>query len=214
MSAEDWSAFDDPPALGGGRRRGQRGRGGRAPARQDHRDQAPRAAERERPEPVHPEAGRPRRPSEEPVYFGHPHWRGMLGFYVKGFAISMLVGLVMLAVAYAGFVPMPLAVLSLPLALGVVYWIAWLIRRTTTYTVTTRRVMKKWGIIVKNSDEAPLRRVQNVSVSQGLVERLLGIGTLDFDTAGEREGEELLRLWGVRRPWVVRGLIHLDEDDY
>lgn len=219
---EDWSDFDNPPAIGGHRPRGSRGRGGRRPAPQEpdirtgasadpepsRRREAPRDGYRE---------GETRRvrPLEEQVYLGHPHWRSMIGYYVRSAgAIAFLALLLYLAEA-GGLVPMA-AVVGLPLLVaGGLFWLGGLIRRTTVYRITTRRVSKRWGVFVKYSEEAPLRRVQNVSVGQGILDRILGIGTVDFDTAGERIGEDLLSFRGVRSPWAVRGLVPLDDgDDY
>lgn len=218
---DDWSAFDDPPPLGGRRARGSRGRGGRRPAppREDHGDRAPRQEDyeprRTAPEPWddHQPAPAPRRrPAEEQVYLGHPHWRSMLGFYAKSVLGVLLAGVVCWAAGAAGVLPTFVVVLG-PLALAALLgWIASLIRRTTVYSITTRRITKRWGIFMKFSEEAPRRRIQNVMVGQSIWERLLGIGTLDFDTAGEREGD-LLRMWGVRDPWRVRSLVQLDDED-
>lgn len=49
---------------------------------------------------------------------------------------------------------------------------------TTTYTITSQRIMVKTGLIGKDLEEVELLRVNDFSVAQSIPERLLGIGTL------------------------------------
>jgi uncharacterized membrane protein YdbT with pleckstrin-like domain len=56
-------------------------------------------------------------------------------------------------------------------------------RLATTYTITDRRLTIKVGLLAREMHEARLERVQNVSSRQRVLERLLGVGTVDFDTA-------------------------------
>ena len=60
-----------------------------------------------------------------------------------------------------------------------------LIRRiSTTYTITNRRLTIRTGLLSREMHETRLERVQNVNSRQRLLERLLRVGTVDFDTAG------------------------------
>ena len=62
--------------------------------------------------------------------------------------------------------------------------LAGLIKRITThYTITTRRLHIKRGIISREIQETRLERVQNVNYDQSLLQRLLQVGDVDFDTA-------------------------------
>lgn len=69
----------------------------------------------------------------------------------------------------------------------VVWWclIPFLRWRTTTYTVTTRRLVTRSGIINRRSHDLPLSRVNDISSERGLTDRLLGCGTLVVQTAAE-----------------------------
>ncbi|OMD43524.1 PH domain-containing protein [Paenibacillus odorifer] len=49
---------------------------------------------------------------------------------------------------------------------------------TTTYTITSQRIMVKTGLIGKNVEEIELLRVRDLSVAQSITDRMLGIGTL------------------------------------
>lgn len=49
---------------------------------------------------------------------------------------------------------------------------------TTTYTITSQRIMVKTGLIGKNVEEIELLRVRDLSVAQSIMDRMLSIGTL------------------------------------
>jgi hypothetical protein len=49
---------------------------------------------------------------------------------------------------------------------------------TTTYTITSQRIVVKTGLIAKNTEEVELLRVRDLSVAQSIMDRMLGIGSL------------------------------------
>lgn len=57
--------------------------------------------------------------------------------------------------------------------------------RTTTYTLTDRRLITRSGILTKVSKDLPLSRVNDVSSERSLSDRVLGCGTLNVQTASE-----------------------------
>jgi uncharacterized membrane protein YdbT with pleckstrin-like domain len=57
---------------------------------------------------------------------------------------------------------------------------------TTHYVVTNRRLITRQGVVARSGRDVPLSRITDVSFSHGLVERLLGCGTLEVESAGER----------------------------
>lgn len=71
-----------------------------------------------------------------------------------------------------------------------VWWcvIPFLRWRTTTYTLTTRRLVTRSGILNKRSHDLPFSRVNDVSSERGLTDRMLGCGTLVVQTAAEGGG--------------------------
>jgi uncharacterized membrane protein YdbT with pleckstrin-like domain len=142
-------------------------------------------------------------PGEHEVFEGHPSWRATLAFYIKG-----LLGVIVLVAAYAGVTNVAgdgagtssLVLVGLVLlALVVVGGYVW--RMATTYTITNRRLHIKRGIVARRTQEARLERVQNVNTSQSVIERLLQVGTVDFDTAGT--DEHGFRFEGVADPTGV-----------
>jgi uncharacterized membrane protein YdbT with pleckstrin-like domain len=56
-------------------------------------------------------------------------------------------------------------------------------RVATNYTITDRRLHIKRGIVSRTIQETRLERVQNVNYRQSVVQRLLQVGDVDFDTA-------------------------------
>ncbi len=52
------------------------------------------------------------------------------------------------------------------------------------YVLTDRRVLCRAGVLRATVFEAPLRNIQHTSVFQPLRERLLGLGSIGFSTAG------------------------------
>lgn len=60
--------------------------------------------------------------------------------------------------------------------------------RTTTLTITDRRIRTRHGIVRSRTRDVPLWRVADVVVERSLLQRLTGTGTLLVDTAGERGG--------------------------
>lgn len=80
----------------------------------------------------------------------------------------------------------PWAVVALGVILVVIGtlipWLRWL---TTTYTVTTRRIITRRGIITRTGHDLPLNRINDVTYERGLLDRILGCGTLVLSTAAD-----------------------------
>jgi uncharacterized membrane protein YdbT with pleckstrin-like domain len=113
------------------------------------------------------------------MFEGHPSWRSIIAFYVKGLL------LVVIAAFAVGIVGTDASLVILVAVIGVALVVlAGLIKRITThYTITTRRLHIKRGIIAREIQETRLERVQNVNYNQSLLQRLLQVGDVDFDTA-------------------------------
>ncbi|MGE5408178.1 MAG: PH domain-containing protein [Syntrophothermus sp.] len=115
---------------------------------------------------------------EQVIFEGHPSWRAIIGFYLKGLLVAIVLGVIAKLVwgngATAGVV---VVVLALTVLIGFVKRVA------TTYTITNRRLNIKRGIISREIQETRLERVQNVNYSQTAYQRLMQIGDVDFDTA-------------------------------
>jgi uncharacterized membrane protein YdbT with pleckstrin-like domain len=62
---------------------------------------------------------------------------------------------------------------------------------TTTYTVTNRRLTTHSGVISRTGHDIPLARISDVSYEKGLLDRILGCGTLVISDASEKGRVEL-----------------------
>ena len=71
-------------------------------------------------------------------------------------------------------------------------------RMATRYVITTERLHIRRGILSKATQETRIQRVQNVNTDQSFFERILRVGTVDFDTAGTDDSE--FRFVGVGNP--------------
>jgi len=118
-------------------------------------------------------------PDEQVIFQGHPSWRAILGFYLKGVLIAAILGAVAkLFGARSGTVFLVvLVVIALTVLIGFVK------RVSTTYTITSRRLNIKRGIFSREVQETRLERVQNVNYRQSVYQRVMQIGDVDFDTA-------------------------------
>ena len=59
---------------------------------------------------------------------------------------------------------------------------------TSTYTVTNRRLITRHGIITRTGRDIPLFRINDVAYEKGLLDRILGCGTLVISDATEKAG--------------------------
>lgn len=124
---------------------------------------------------------------QEIVFFrGHPSWRSALNFHAKGFVAAVIAGALAGAVtAIASGHVMAEWIIVVVLVILVAVVVADLISRArTTYVITSERLTIHRGLVSRDVRQTRLDRVQNVNARQSMLERLLDVGTVDFDTAG------------------------------
>jgi uncharacterized membrane protein YdbT with pleckstrin-like domain len=126
-----------------------------------------------------PMAGLNLSPGERVIFEGHPSWRAILGFYLKGILLAAVVGVIarLFDVSGATVFLIVLVIIGLTVLAGFVKRVA------TTYTITDRRLNIKRGIVSREIQETRLERVQNVNYRQSVFQRVVQIGDVDFDTA-------------------------------
>jgi uncharacterized membrane protein YdbT with pleckstrin-like domain len=134
---------------------------------------------------------------EKVIYQGHPSWRAIVGFYLKGTLVAA--GAAVLAGLIEGSTG--LAVLTFAVIVGITVVAGFVKRVATVYTITDRRLNIKRGIVARNVQETRLQRVQNVNFNQGVYERIMQIGDVDFDTAGTDDSNFVFA--GVAQPEQV-----------
>jgi uncharacterized membrane protein YdbT with pleckstrin-like domain len=128
---------------------------------------------------------------------GHPTGRAILGFSRKGALVGAAAGvLAALITEGAG-----LGVVTFVVILAVTIVVGFIRRVATVYTITDRRLNIKIGIVARKVQETRLQRVQNVNYDQGVYERLMQIGDVEFTTAGTDESNFVFA--GVGQPEQV-----------
>jgi uncharacterized membrane protein YdbT with pleckstrin-like domain len=136
------------------------------------------------------------RAGEELIYEGHPSWRSILAYYIQGLVGALVVAAIGFLLDGIGLaVGLFLLVEALVLAAGFIR------RFATIYTITTQRLRIKHGLIARHVQQTDIERVQNVNTSQSVLERMLQVGTVDFDTAGS--GDSDFTFAGVEDPEEV-----------
>lgn len=150
---------------------------------------------------------------EESVAVLHPHWKTLV--------LPVVLTFVVVAVLLAGEVLIPSNKLAgverLALAAVAVVLLMWWLMypvlrwRTTVYELTTRRMRLRDGILTRNGRDIPLSRVTDVSFRKGVLDRLLGSGTLIVESAGEHGELALTEIPHVER--VSALLFQLVEDE-
>jgi uncharacterized membrane protein YdbT with pleckstrin-like domain len=142
-------------------------------------------------------------PGEEIFFHGHPSWRSILSMYVKGLILAILAGVIAGIVTRASSRSVDVAWVALVVLVALMLvLIAGLLRRiATTYTITNRRLTIATGILSREHHETRLERVQNVNSSQSLLERMLSVGDVQFDTAASAEYNFAFR--GVHHPQQI-----------
>lgn len=145
---------------------------------------------------------------EHVIFQGHPSWRATIGFYVKGVLAVAIVGALTgggtrLAGDAVDGVLVTLVVVGLLVALLAA---GYLLRISTTYTITSQRLHIRRGILARAEQQTLISRVQNVNTHQSVLQRALLVGDVDFDTAAGDDYE--FRFSGVARPGEVVESVH------
>jgi uncharacterized membrane protein YdbT with pleckstrin-like domain len=144
-------------------------------------------------------------PGEVVFFHGHPSWLALAPFFIRGLlatvAVAVIAGLV--SAAGSGQVQVLWVLAVALLAFIVLLTVAQARRLQTTYAITNRRLIIETGLLSRRLHQTRLERVQNVNASQSLIQRVVRIGTVDFDTAGESDFD--FSFHGVNDPrWIVR----------
>jgi membrane protein YdbS with pleckstrin-like domain len=152
-------------------------------------------------------AGMELRSNEHELYQGRPSWRALMSFYVAGIGLAVVV-VVILGLVAGEWAP---ALVVAAVIAGLTLVVGSFRRASTKYLITNQRLRISRGIVRRKVQETRLERVQNVNYEQGALDRMLGVGTVDFDTAGSDDSE--FRFDWVNRPEeVVRAVDRAIEE--
>ena len=139
---------------------------------------------------------------ERVIFSDHPSWKAILPFYLKGIGIAVLAGFLASLIGI-GFLRVFLIVF---VVIGATAVLGFVKRWATVYTISDRRLNIKRGVFAREIQETRLDRIQNVSFTQSALERVLGIGSVDFDTASGSDSN-LFVFGGVDSPEEVVGQV-------
>ncbi len=137
--------------------------------------------------PVQPKPPSPPQPEKE-LWKANPSFLAYIPVFIIGTILIPLFGIGLLIILYA--------ILS---------------RNTTVFTLTNRRASAKSGIISRKMREVGTKDIRNINVSQGVLGRIFGIGTVEIESAAAA-GQGHVQFISVENPLVVRDLVRHEKD--
>jgi uncharacterized membrane protein YdbT with pleckstrin-like domain len=94
--------------------------------------------------------------------------------------------------------------------IGILILLYWYIKtRATALTVTDSELMYERGILSKDRTAVSLKHVRSVHITQGFVNRILGVGTFQISTAGD---EPEFTIADMPDPYVIQEAIAKAQD--
>jgi uncharacterized membrane protein YdbT with pleckstrin-like domain len=141
------------------------------------------------------------------IWSGRPSWRSMLAFYLTWgvFALAPIIVFALVVGLTDQDWPIWIGAVATIALLALVVFVGWVQRLDTKYTVTDQRIMIRRGILSRTENSAHIDRVQNVTIHQSIVQRMLRVGDVDFDTAGTDDYE--FKFVGIDDPRDLREMI-------
>jgi membrane protein YdbS with pleckstrin-like domain len=127
-------------------------------------------------------------PGENVIASTRTHWKALVVPVLVLIVICAAAGF-LIAVLPDGSAHTILLLLVLVVAAAIVIWFTirpFLVWLTASYTVTNRRLINRSGVFVRKGRDIPLYRINDVSYERGVLDRLLGCGTLVISDASEQ----------------------------
>ena len=115
--------------------------------------------------------------------------------FVKIGYVAAIIGAILLTILLAmiSFIDIPIY-LSLPIALALLLIPAYyhIKRNMLRYTLTDSKIQIDYGLIARTTRNVPLSKIQDVTVSASILQRILGFGDVVIDNASEIGGSTIL----------------------
>jgi hypothetical protein len=136
---------------------------------------------------------------EEILWQGKPDWMGLAqrAFHVRGFAVYFAI-LMVVSLANGTVIGIGLTIAGTIVGMGILFGLAWLSARTTIYTITTRRVVMRFGMALPSAINLPFVMIGGANVAYD------GKGRGDIPlilTGKHRLG--YLQFWPHARAWKL-----------
>jgi uncharacterized membrane protein YdbT with pleckstrin-like domain len=144
---------------------------------------------------------------EELILDLRPHWIALVGPVVVTLAV-IVAWIVVVPQLPEGDANAPLFWAVIAIGLAIFAWyplrelVAW---ATSHFVVTSDRIIHRRGFIAKYSMEVPLEAINDVRFEQGILDRMIGAGTLVVQSASEA-GRQVFD--HIRRPEEVQRTIY------
>jgi uncharacterized membrane protein YdbT with pleckstrin-like domain len=125
---------------------------------------------------------------EEVVFHLHPHWKTAIrpGLVLLLAVATTTLTWIMLPQNRGGFLAFGVVALIMGyygVRYGVVPLVVW---RCTHYVVTSERILLQDGVIARERRDLPLNRIDNHLMTQSLLDRVFGSGTLTIESIGDQ----------------------------
>lgn len=150
---------------------------------------------------------------EKLIFELRPHWVALIpsALWTLGLLVALLLGYRAIDAIVDGAVTAPKSVFgaivtALWIFFAVVKFFRW---RFTMFVLTTDRLITRSGVIAKHSKEIPLERINDVTFTQTVLERIIGAGDLLLDSSGDLGPA---RITAVRKPEEVQLLIYKESE--
>lgn len=92
-------------------------------------------------------------------------------------------------------------VITLPITF-ILLGVIWIALKVNRYKVTNERVILTSGIVSRKVEEVELFRIKDVTVSQGIIDRLMGVGSVKIESVDE--STPILKIKGIENPVEVK----------
>ena len=123
-----------------------------------------------------------------------PHWKALI-FPALNFVVATGLGGFLAALPSGGTSQKVTWIAVAAVWLVLVFWFTlrpWIIWLNKNYIITNKRLIIREGFISRHGRDMPLSKINDVSFTHnGLLERMLGCGTLVVESAGEHGQEQL-----------------------
>lgn len=103
-----------------------------------------------------------------------------------------------------------LAVLLIPVGIGILVLLYWYLKcKSTKLEINGNEIVLEEGLLSKDRTELSVSSIRTVKISQSLLNRLFGVGTLSIFTAGDTPE---IQAKGMPEPEVFKDLIKATQE--
>jgi len=140
---------------------------------------------------------------ERILWSGMPsHWQ-----YMGSYVFSALLMLASVITGIGGAI----GVTAMILISSLILLFCILDRIGTRYCVTTHKVTTHRGILSRDINEIPIGPIRQILLKQGIIDRMVDIGTLGFSTSASSEIEVVFR--GIHEPLKVKKIVQSHSEN-